>query len=129
MILKLFPAWFARTDAGGTPRVGLLIGSGLATLLVAANFTGSLVSIFTASILLATAAALLPYVFSAAALLRLEMREADAAAWRLVVAGLALVYGLWALVGIGSEALTWGAGLLLAGVPVYLLQRRKAARP
>ncbi|MEP6940147.1 MAG: amino acid permease [Rudaea sp.] len=124
----LFPRWFARTDASGTPRAGLVIGSTLATVLVAANFTGSLVSIFTASILLATAACLLPYVFSAAALLRLEMREPDAAVWRLIVAGLALVYGLWALVGTGSEALIWGAGLLLAGVPVYLFQRGKIAR-
>jgi len=119
----LFPAWFARVDEKGTPRVGLAIGSGLATVLVAANFTGSLVSIFTASILLATASCLLPYLFSAAALLRLEMREPDGKIWRLVVAVLALVYGLWALVGTGSEALIWGAGLLLAGVPVYLFQR------
>ncbi len=119
----LFPAYFARVDARGTPRIGLVIGSVLATILVAANFAGSLVSIFTASILLATAAALLPYVFSAAAMLRLEPREPDYAHWRMLVAVLALIYGVWALIGTGSEALLWGFGLLLAGLPFYLLQR------
>ena len=120
----LFPAWFARIDEKGTPRVGLVIGSVLATVLVAANFTGSLVGIFTASILLATAACLLPYLFCAAALFVLEMREADGALWRLVVAVLAFVYGAWALVGTGSEALEWGAGLLVAGLPVLRVDAR-----
>ena len=125
----LFPQYFAKLDARGTPRIGLVIGSVLATVLVAANFTGSLISIFTASILLATAAALLPYVFSAAAMLRLEPREPDYASWRMVVAALALIYGVWALIGTGTEALVWGGGLLLAGMPVYLLQRWRPQKP
>lgn len=123
----LFPAYFARSDANGTPRIGLVVGSALATVLVVANFTGSLVAVFTASILLATAAALLPYAFSAAAMLRLESRREQPSAWRLAVAALAFVYGLWALVGTGAEALLWGAGLLLAGVPFYLLRRTQHA--
>jgi APA family basic amino acid/polyamine antiporter len=123
----LFPAPFARLDDNGTPRVGLVIGSVLATGLVVANFNGSLVSVFTASILLATAAALLPYLFCAAALWRLEATATPRKAWRRPVALLALVYSAWALVGAGSEALLWGAGLLLAGLPVYLWMKRVAA--
>ena len=119
----LFPAWFARTDANGTPRIGLVIGSALATVLVAANFTGSLVSIFTASILLATASALLPYLVCAAALWRLEPSAKDARTWRRIAAALAFVFSAWALVGTGAQALEWGAGLLLAGLPVYALMR------
>jgi len=119
----LFPAYFARVDANGTPRIGLVVGSVLATLLVLANFAGSLIAVFTASILLATAAALLPYAFSAAAMLRLESRREQPSAWRLGVAALAFVYGLWALVGTGAEALIWGAGLLLAGMPFHFLRR------
>jgi len=119
----LFPAYFARVDANGTPRIGLVVGSVLATLLVLANFAGSLVAVFTASILLATAAALLPYAFSAAAMLRLESRTEQPSAWRLGAAALAFVYGLWALVGTGAEALIWGAGLLLAGMPFHFLRR------
>ena len=120
----LFPAYFAKVDARGTPRIGLVVGSVLATLLIGSNFADSLVSAFTASILLATAAALLPYAFSAAAMLKLELQSPAPSAWRLVVAAFALLYGLWALVGTGAEALLWGTGLLLAGVPFYFLQRR-----
>jgi len=119
----LFPAYFAKVDAHGTPRIGLVVGSVLATMLVLANFTGSLVTVFTASILLATAAALLPYAFSAAAMLKLESQTPTRAAWRLVVAALAFVYGIWALIGTGAEALLWGLGLLLAGAPFYFLRR------
>ncbi|MFT3792355.1 MAG: amino acid permease [Rudaea sp.] len=122
---RLFPAYFARVDASGTPRVGLVVGSAFATLLVGANFTGSLVSVFTASILLSNAAALMPYSSSAAAMFKLELRSPAPSAWRLAVAALALVYGLWALVGTGAEALLWGAGLLLAALPFYFHQRRK----
>lgn len=119
----LFPAQFAKVDERGTPKTGLVIGSVLATLVVGANFNGSLVSVFTASILLATAASLLPYLFSAAALWRLQPPAPQRRRWRKPVALLALVYSAWALIGTGSEALLWGAGLLLAGLPVYALMR------
>ena len=56
---------------------------------------------------------------------KLELQASRPSAWRLVVAGLACVYGVWALVGTGAEALLWGAGLLLAGMPFYFLQRRE----
>ncbi len=121
----LFPAIFAKVDKSQTPRIGIVIGSALATALVVANFNGSLVSVFTASILLATAAALLPYLVSAAALWRLEQQTVKRAAWRIPVAILALIYSVWALIGTGGEALLWGAGLLLAGVPVYAVMRQR----
>lgn len=121
----LFPGYFAKVDANGTPRIGLVVGSVLATVPVCANFTGSLVSVFTASILLATAAALLPYAFSAAAMLKIEMRSPAPSPSRLIVAGLALIYGVWALIGTGAEALLWGAGLLLAAVPFYFMRRHE----
>jgi APA family basic amino acid/polyamine antiporter len=79
--------------------------------------------LFTASILLATAAALLPYLVCAAAMFVLEPREADARLWRRVVAALAFVFSVWALVGTGAQALEWGAGLLIAGLPVYFWMR------
>ena len=122
----LFPSLFARVDANDTPRVGLVIGSVLATLLVLANFDHTLVGIFTASILLATAAALLPYLVCAAALWRLEPHADDARTWRRVAAVLALVFSAWALVGTGAQALEWGAGLLIAGLPVYAIMRWRA---
>ena len=124
---RLFPAAFARVDGNDTPRIGLVIGSVLATLLVLANFNATLVGLFTASILLATAAALLPYLVCAAALFVLEPRQADARAWRRIAAVLAFVFSAWALVGTGAQALEWGAGLLVAGLPVYAWMRRTRA--
>ncbi|MEV8518230.1 amino acid permease [Dyella marensis] len=120
----LFPAPFARTDARGTPWFGLLLSSVLASVLIAANGSKSLVALFTLSILLSTAATLLPYVLSVLAWWRID-RGAGVA--RRTAAALALAYSLWALIGTGAEALLWGGVLLLLGLPVFLWQRYRAA--
>jgi APA family basic amino acid/polyamine antiporter len=119
----LLPARFARLDARGTPVFGVLVSSTLASLLVFANYSHSLVKLFTFSILLSTAATLLPYVVGSAAW-----------AWRgpaghRIVSLLAFAYGLYALVGTGAESLLWGGVLVLAGLPVYWWNRRRATTP
>jgi len=125
----VFPKVFARTDARGTPVFGLVFGSGLATLLVCANYGGSLVELFTWSILLSTAATLLPYVFSAAALFVLERRADTQSSRSMVAAVTAFAFGVWALIGTGREALAWGAALVVAGLPVYSLRRARDVDP
>lgn len=122
----LFPAPFARTDARGTPWFGLLLSSVLASVLIAANGSKSLVALFTLSILLSTAATLLPYVLSVLAWWRIE-RGASVA--RRTAAALALAYSLWALIGTGAQALLWGGVLLLLGLPVFLWQRYRPTPP
>jgi APA family basic amino acid/polyamine antiporter len=118
----LLPRAFARQDAHGTPAFGVIASSLLASLLVAANFSRSLVSLFTFSILLSTAATLLPYLAGSAAWLLRGERKGR------VVAAFALAYSAYALLGAGSEALLWGGALLLAGVPVYAWMRRPTTR-
>lgn len=114
---RVFPAFFARVDRRGTPWLGVLIGSALASTLVLANFSRSLVQVFVFSILLSTAATLLPYVAGSAAWLwRGEGRSR-------IVAAFALAFSVYALAGIGAEALLWGALLVAAGLPVHLLLR------
>ena len=115
----LFPSLFARTDARGTPVPGVLVGSLLASVLVMSNYSRSLVQVFTFSILLSTAATLLPYVAGSAAWLR---RGTGPTRW---LAAAALAYGLYALAGIGGESLAWGAALVAAGLPVHWLLRRR----
>ena len=115
----LFPSLFAKVDARGTPVVGVLLSSALASALVVSNYSRSLVQVFTFSILLSTAATLLPYVISSAAWL---WRGAGAASR--VIAAAALAYSLYALTGVGGESLLWGAVLVAAGLPVYWLLRR-----
>ncbi|MFO1474422.1 MAG: amino acid permease [Lysobacterales bacterium] len=116
----LMPKPFTVLDKGGTPAFGLVVSSALASLLIAANFSRSLVQLFTFSILLSTAAILLPYLVDSAAWVLRGDRKGRG------VALFALAYSVYALVGTGAEALLWGAVLLLAGLPVYLWMRRKA---
>ena len=109
-----------------TPQFGLIAGSALASALVFTNFNEALVRVFTFSILLSTAATLVPYVVCTLALLSPSLRRQRAAGSSLVaITVFALVYSLWALWGTGRESLLWGAVLFAVGVPVYLLSRRK----
>ncbi|MGH8105398.1 MAG: amino acid permease [Arenimonas sp.] len=119
---EIFPSIFAKVDSRNTPVAGLLISSTLATAIVLSNFSHSLIQLFAFSILLSTAANLLPYAVSVAAWIKMNQ---TARPYKLVIAALALIFALWALKGTGTEALVWGAGLMLMGVPVYLYQRYK----
>ena len=118
----LLPERFAQVDARGTPVFGIVASSVLASLLVLSNYSDSLVRLFTFSILLSTAATLLPYFVSSAAWLRTGEARGR------IVAALALLYSLYALAGTGTESLLWGGALVLVGLPVYLLMRRGGAR-
>lgn len=113
----LFPRRFATLDRNGTPSFGVLIGAALASLMVIANYSRSLVELFTFILLLSTSAILLPYAAASAAWLRAGHRGR-------LTAALALLYSVYAVIGAGGEALAWGAVLLLAGLPVYLWMRR-----
>ncbi|HJR72997.1 MAG TPA: amino acid permease [Luteimonas sp.] len=113
----VLPARFAALDARGAPAFGIVISSLLASVLVVSNYTRSLVQLFTFSILLSTAASLLPFVVSSAAWLK--RGEGGK-----IVASLALLYAAYALIGTGREALLWGAGLLCAGWIMHLWRRR-----
>jgi len=122
----LFPKPFARLDSNGTPWIGLLVSSLLASVLIAANYTHSLITLFTFSILLSTATNLLPYLITVLAWWRID---AKAHWWRRAVAVGALVFSVWALIGTGARPLLWGAVLLLAGLPIYVWQRYVVTRP
>ncbi|MDB6162804.1 MAG: arginine:agmatin antiporter [Xanthomonadaceae bacterium] len=113
----LFPQRFAQVGKSGAPVFGVVASSGLASVLVLSNYSHSLVQLFTFSILLSTAATLLPYVVSTAAWLH----RGDGSGR--MVAALALLYSLYALVGTGSESLLWGGALVLAGLPIYAWRR------
>jgi APA family basic amino acid/polyamine antiporter len=118
----LFPRPFAQLGKNGTPAFGVIAGSVLATMLVIASYSRSLVELFTFILLISTSAILLPYAASSAAWLRSGGNNGGR-----VVAALALIYSIYALTGAGAEALAWGAVLLLAGLPVYLWMRHPAS--
>jgi APA family basic amino acid/polyamine antiporter len=128
----LFFRAFGRTTARGTPVRGLLLTSGLVTVLVLLNVHRTLVGVFTFFVLLATTASLAAYLASSLALVRLTARDRTSgrrSGLALGILGCAgAVYSLGALTGAGREAVLWGAALLLAGVPVYAGLRRTRSR-
>ena len=87
----------------------------------------------TFAILLATLTVLVPYVMSAMAELMIFIRERERfAGERLlgsaVIALLAFIYSMWAIAGLGSEAILWGVALLAIGVPFYVGIKRQSTK-
>jgi APA family basic amino acid/polyamine antiporter len=130
----LFPAAFARLSPRGTPTFGLIVSSGLCTLLVATNYARGLLGLFEFALLLATVTVLVPYAFTALAQIVLILREPGR--WggpdrgrALVTSVLGLAFSLAAIVWSGWSSVLWGGVLLAGGVPFYLWSvRRRASR-
>ena len=130
---RLFPAAFGRTTRSGAPVGGLVVSSVLVTVLMAMNYTKSLVDQFTFVILLATLTTLVPYAYSAAAEVMLMMTDRAAFSLRRLgvdvgIAGLAFAYSLWTIAGSGYQVVFRGFLLLMAGVPVYVFMKWRSAR-
>jgi APA family basic amino acid/polyamine antiporter len=125
----LFPAAFAKVSGKHkTPVFGLVVSSVLVSGLMLMNYTKGLVDAFTFIILLATLTTLVPYAFSAAAQAHLYLTERHLFDVKnfvrdVTIATLAFVYSIWAITGSGKDVIAKGFGLLLAGVPVYILVR------
>jgi APA family basic amino acid/polyamine antiporter len=126
----LFPSMFTRLSRRGTPVVGIVISSALATVLISMNYTAGLVKEYTFMILLATLTSLVPYVFCSAADVIISFGNREDTQRRrglrlLWVPGLAFLYSLWAIGGSGRDTVYWGFLLLLAGMPVYVWNRSR----
>jgi APA family basic amino acid/polyamine antiporter len=126
----LFPAFFARLSGRGTPALGLFVSSALACGLVLANYSDTLVGMFTAMTILATLSALVPFVFCAMADVLLSVRARREGSTEPIRAGnaialFAFAYGLLTIHGAGAENVTWGFLLLLGGIPFYVLARAR----
>jgi len=130
----LFPSVFGRTRADGTPAAALLISGVIVSMLMVFSFTGTLVELFTKTILLATLTAVVPFVFCALTEVRfvLQQREAPDGAARQALGALAVpvlgfLYAMWAVIGAGQETVFLGFILLLAGLPIYTWLTRRVA--
>jgi len=123
----VFPRWFDKTSRGGIAVRAQILSSGLATILIAANYSRSVGGLFAFMALVSTAAALVLYFACALAALRLQQTGRMAGSTGLsVIAALAALYAVWTLYGAGYEATGWGAALLAIGIPVYFLMKRAA---
>ena len=115
----LLPRWLGRTSSREVPVTALLLGSGLAILLVLSNANQSSARLYDFILLLTSAATLWLYV--GICLTALVKRVAP------VAAAVGLVFAGWALWGAGTEALYYSLGLMLTAVPLYFLRPREEA--
>ena len=73
----LFPAAFGTLSERGTPTFGLVVSSGLCTVLVASNYTRGLLGLFEFALLLATVTVVVAYACAAAAHVVLIVRRPE----------------------------------------------------
>lgn len=121
----VFPKWLAKTSKHGTPVRAHVTTSFLLTVLVLLNYSKSTSELFTLLLLIATTASLVMFLVTSLAAIKLQLsKRIQSTRLFYVVAVAAAVYAVWTIYGAGARAIIWGLGLLLAGVPVYLIVRR-----
>ena len=123
---KLFPRVFAKENRNGSPIIGIVLSSILASGLMLLNFSKSLVGAYTFIILLSTLATLIPYLFSAVSLSIISHQRNDPKTKsRLWLSLITFVFCIWIIIGCGQEVVFYGFVLLLSGIPFYMLLKRK----
>jgi APA family basic amino acid/polyamine antiporter len=120
----VFPQAFGALSTRGTPTFGLVLSSGLCTILVATNYTRGLLGLFEFALLLATVTVVVAYALASAAHISLIRRRPGVWGGRgagraLVISGVALAYSGFVIVWSGWGPIFWGAVLMVAGLPVY----------
>jgi len=122
---KLLPSVFAKRNKAGVPYMGILVNAIMVSIFIGMNYTKGLVEQFKFLVLLATLTTLVPYAFCTAAYIiaRVEKVSFKSAGWvsAIVLFVLAFSFSLWAIWGIGQQAIALGFLLLLAGIPFYAL--------
>ena len=121
----VFPRWFAKVNGRGMPVHAQLLGTALASALIAANFTRGLTELFGFMALLATVATLVLYFVASISALRLTATGQLRRGLITVATIVGTFYALWTLYGAGAEATGWGLALLASGIPVYLIMRSR----
>jgi basic amino acid/polyamine antiporter, APA family len=112
------PPVFRRTNRVGAPVGSLLVGAGVAALLVLASSSKDFVKLYVFITLVSTVAALVLYAVCAAAALKLGVMRNWA-----IVGIIAVIYAIAMFIGAGLEATLWGFGLALAGLPIRFISR------
>lgn len=123
----VFPRYLAKASSRGVPVRAHVISSALLSVVVLLNYSKTMAEFFNFLILLATTSCLVMYLMTALAALTLQARgRVKGTAVFAILGVLAAIYSVWTIWGAGMEAILWGFALLAAGVPVYLVMRRKA---
>ncbi len=114
----------------GTPHVSLVAGTAVASVMLLLYFTRTLLGVFNFIVLLSVLTTLVPHLYAAAAQLMLarsdRVRYPPAARRKATwVAGIAFVFILYTIYGVGPEVTLWGFLVLLSGIPLYVWFRTR----
>jgi APA family basic amino acid/polyamine antiporter len=120
----MFPTVFGRRSRRDVPWIGILVGTGLTSILTVVNYLGA-ANAFDDILLLATFTTVIPYFFSACAQLFWLVTGARRVhpahlARDITIASVAILFAFWMSYGAGADAVLKGMLMLLVGVPVYI---------
>jgi APA family basic amino acid/polyamine antiporter len=121
----LLPAWVASLNRNEIPHRIHILSTGLATLVVLANYSRGLASLFQFMVLVTTSVSIIFYAASSLAGLKLARDgRIGMTSGFVALAAAALLYSAWAFYGAGIEASLWSLAMTAAAIPVYLVMRR-----
>ena len=121
----LFPTLFGKINGHGSPAVGIVLSSLLASVLMMFNYSKTLVEAFTFMMLLSTLSVLTPYLFSIASFSMHVLKDSRKnKTGRLLLGLLAFAFSMWIIIGCGHEVVFWGFFLLMLGIPFYVWMKR-----
>ena len=119
----LLPEWFGRLSARGVSVGVILLSSGVGTVLILSDATGTTRALYDNALLLTTATNMLFYIGACLAAMRLKI----AVVWAVLGTG----FALWVMTGVGVTPALWGMALTLTAVPLYWFRpgARSRSRP
>ncbi len=126
---NLFLRIFSRRNRNGVPAHGLIITSVLISVLLFLTLSPDLVKQFKVIILMATLANLIPYLYTPVS----EIILLRKVGWlgskvSVFVAIAAILYSFWAIMGAGTDILSYGSLLILSSVPLYIFATRSESK-
>tara|TARA_Y100000385_G_scaffold149403_1_gene154950 strand:- start:649 stop:1941 length:1293 start_codon:yes stop_codon:yes gene_type:complete len=122
---KLFPTIFGKKNENGSPILGIILSSILASVLMVFSFSESLIDAFKFMITLSTLSVIIPYLFSAGSLAILGFQnDGPQISKKIILAFATFIFCLWLLYGCGAEIVFYGFFLLMMGVPFYAYLKR-----
>ena len=124
---KLMPAFMSDKNNDGVSVGALVLSSVIISFLVMANFSEGLVSLYTFAILVSTLGIFIPYLLSIAVDIRIILQDwTNKRDYFAILSGVfAMLYCVWAISGIGSQAMLWGLALIASGLPVYWYMKKQ----
>ena len=130
----LFIPQFAKTDRNGTPWFGILVSTGIASVLMAVAYSSETgLNVFTYLVNLSVVTVAIPYFFSACAQLAyLVSRRRRVDGWALsrdlAIAGASILFSLYVTFTAGYQAVYQALLLVMIGIPIYAFLKARRER-